>query len=92
MTPEIIIALVVAVLGGGGLGALLGRKKMSAESEAIRMTTADQLITTLSLQFSAALVRISDLEKSERALQDELHHIKWFLHEQGIEIPPVPRL
>lgn len=93
MTPEI-TAILIAIVGSGALGTFLGqlfgRRKILAESEALRMSSADQLISQLSVQFSQALVRIADLERSERDLQDRVHHLEWTLERHGIDIPPMP--
>lgn len=95
MTPEILVPVMVAILGGGGvLGALIGgvfaRRKSAAESEHIRMESADVLITRLSVQLTEAVNRISSLERSERKLQDRVQHLEWLLRQNGVEIPEMP--
>ena len=93
MTPEY-VALVAAFFGSGVLGALItswfSRRKTGAESEQIRMQTADMLITKLSLQLNDAFERIRSLEVSERRLQQELDELKTYVHDRGLPWPLMP--
>ena len=93
MNPEY-VALVAAFFGSGVLGALItswfSRRKTGAESENIRMQTADMLITKLSLQLNDAFERIRSLEVSERRLQQELDDLKTYVHDRGLPWPPMP--
>lgn len=93
MNPEY-VALVAAFFGSGVLGALItswfSRRKTGAESEHIRMQTADMLITKLSLQLNDAFERIRSLEVSERRLQQELDDLKTYVHDRGLPWPLMP--
>ena len=93
MNPEY-VALVAAFFGSGVLGALItswfSRRKTGAESEHIRMQTADMLITKLSLQLNDAFERIRSLEVSERRLQQELDDLKAYVHDRGLPWPLMP--
>lgn len=93
MNPEY-VALVAAFFGSGVLGALItswfSRRKTGAESENIRMQTADMLITKLSLQLNDAFERIRSLEVSERRLQQELDELKTYVHDRGLPWPLMP--
>jgi hypothetical protein len=93
MNPEY-VALVAAFFGSGVLGALItswfSRRKTGAESEHIRMQTADMLITKLSLQLNDAFERIRSLEVSERRLQQELDELKTYVHDRGLPWPLMP--
>lgn len=93
MNPEY-VALVAAFFGSGVLGALItswfSRRKTGAESERIRMQTADMLITELSLQLNDAFERIRSLEVSERRLQQELDDLKTYVHDRGLPWPLMP--
>lgn len=93
MNPEY-VALVAAFFGSGVLGALItswfSRRKTGAESEHIRMQTADMLISELSLQLNDAFERIRSLEVSERRLQQELDDLKTYVHDRGLPWPLMP--
>lgn len=93
MNPEY-VALVAAFFGSGVFGALItswfSRRKTGAESEHIRMQTADMLITKLSLQLNDAFERIRSLEVSERRLQQELDDLKTYVHDRGLPWPLMP--
>ena len=88
------VRLDFAFFGSGVLGALItswfSRRKTGAESEHIRMQTADMLITKLSLQLNDAFERIRSLDVSERRLQQELDDLKHYVHDRRLPWHPAP--
>lgn len=86
--------LVLAVLGSGLLTAWVTnwftRRKVGAESEKIRMESADLLITRLSTTVAEMGNRISELEKENRELWTKLDEVTAFVKASGLSWPIMP--
>ena len=72
MTPESIITLITAILGTGIITYFFNRRKSSAETESITVTTAMSMVKTMDIRLKSNDERLSKLEKENEILRHQL--------------------
>lgn len=93
MTTETLLALAIAVLGGGHVWSwLTGRGKHQVDLITLGQSIAEQTILAMKQDKDELLARITALEAQIRELLDHAENLERTLERQGIEPPARPKI